>query len=119
MAPALPPGVDRVEAEAHRVARRAQREKALEAGSRVRRVMTQPINLIFRFLQKKQRVSIWLYEQTTTRIEGRICVSPTPRLSCKRWGAAKGDRALESLGIHRPAPCFLGGDPVFTVVAGI
>lgn len=34
--------------------------------------MTQPINLIFRFLQNKSRVQIWLYEQTTIRIEGRI-----------------------------------------------
>ena len=36
--------------------------------------MTQPINLIFRFLQNKSRVQIWLYENTNTRIEGRIIV---------------------------------------------
>lgn len=29
-------------------------------------------NLIFRFLQSKQRCLIWLYENTDTRIEGRI-----------------------------------------------
>ena len=34
--------------------------------------MTQPINLIFRFLQNKTRVQIWLYENTDLRIEGRI-----------------------------------------------
>ncbi len=35
-------------------------------------------NLIFRFLQSKQRIQIWLYENTDTRIEGRIIVR-TPR----------------------------------------
>ena len=36
--------------------------------------MTQPINLIFRFLQSRQPVQIWLYENTDLRIEGRIIV---------------------------------------------
>lgn len=40
--------------------------------SRVQKVMTQPINLIFRFLQNKARIQIWLYDQTNLRIEGRI-----------------------------------------------
>lgn len=39
---------------------------------KVQRIMTQPINLIFRFLQSRQRILIWLYEQTDLRIEGRI-----------------------------------------------
>mmetsp|Transcript_85620 Transcript_85620/g.105095 ORF Transcript_85620/g.105095 Transcript_85620/m.105095 type:complete len:92 (-) Transcript_85620:142-417(-) len=39
---------------------------------RMQKVMTQPINLIFRFLQNKARVQIWLYEQVNMRIEGRI-----------------------------------------------
>ncbi|KAG8461069.1 hypothetical protein KFE25_003638 [Diacronema lutheri] len=39
---------------------------------RVQKVMTQPINLIFRFLQNKTRIQVWLYEQTDLRIEGRI-----------------------------------------------
>jgi len=34
--------------------------------------MTQPINLIFRFLQNKSRIQVWLYEQTEMRVEGRI-----------------------------------------------
>ncbi|KAK9825391.1 hypothetical protein WJX81_008434 [Elliptochloris bilobata] len=38
----------------------------------VKRIMTQPINLIFRFLQSRQKVQIWLFEQTDLRIEGRI-----------------------------------------------
>ncbi|EQC37121.1 small nuclear ribonucleoprotein E [Saprolegnia diclina VS20] len=40
--------------------------------NKVQKPMTQPINLIFRFLQNKARVQIWLYEQVNTRIEGRI-----------------------------------------------
>lgn len=40
--------------------------------TRVQKIMTQPINLIFRFLQSKQRILVWLYEQTDMRIEGRI-----------------------------------------------
>ena len=35
-------------------------------------------NLIFRFLQSRQKVQIWLFEQTDLRIEGRIIV----RLQC-------------------------------------
>ena len=34
--------------------------------------MTQPINLIFRFLQSRTRIQVWLYENTSMRIEGRI-----------------------------------------------
>mmetsp|Transcript_24769 Transcript_24769/g.32356 ORF Transcript_24769/g.32356 Transcript_24769/m.32356 type:complete len:93 (-) Transcript_24769:397-675(-) len=39
---------------------------------KVKKVMTQPINLIFRFLQNRTRIQIWLYEQTSLRIEGII-----------------------------------------------
>uniref|UniRef100_A0A2P2JL35 Small nuclear ribonucleoprotein E-like n=1 Tax=Rhizophora mucronata TaxID=61149 RepID=A0A2P2JL35_RHIMU len=45
------------------------------ASTKVQRVMTQPINLIFRFLQSKARIQIWLFEQKDLRIEGRIIVS--------------------------------------------
>ncbi len=41
---------------------------------RVRKVMTQPINLIFRFLQNQQRISVWLYNQSSLRIEGLLLV---------------------------------------------
>jgi len=34
--------------------------------------MTQPINLIFRFLQSKARIQIWMFEQSDLRVEGRI-----------------------------------------------
>mmetsp|Transcript_11649 Transcript_11649/g.21851 ORF Transcript_11649/g.21851 Transcript_11649/m.21851 type:complete len:90 (+) Transcript_11649:141-410(+) len=40
--------------------------------TRVKRIMTQPINLIFRFLQSKTRVQIWIYEMNDLRIEGVI-----------------------------------------------
>eukprot|EP00884_Botryococcus_braunii_P011346 jgi/Botrbrau1/20211/Bobra.31_1s0008.1 len=39
---------------------------------KVKRIMTQPINLIFRFLQSRQKVQIWLFEHNDLRIEGRI-----------------------------------------------
>ncbi|KAK1614409.1 hypothetical protein QYE76_019926 [Lolium multiflorum] len=45
------------------------------ASTKVQRIMTQPINLIFRFLQSKARIQIWLFEQKDMRIEGRIIVS--------------------------------------------
>merc|ERR1712139_334935 len=40
--------------------------------TKVQKVMTQPINLIFRFLQNKSRIQIMLYEHNDMRIEGRI-----------------------------------------------
>ena len=43
--------------------------------TRVKRIMTQPINLIFRFLQSKTRVQIWIYEMKDLKIEGVIVVS--------------------------------------------
>ncbi|XP_065911916.1 small nuclear ribonucleoprotein E-like [Dysidea avara] len=41
-------------------------------GQKVQKVMVQPINLIFRCLQNRTRVSIWLYGRTTMRIEGVV-----------------------------------------------
>ncbi|KAI5084212.1 hypothetical protein GOP47_0000381 [Adiantum capillus-veneris] len=45
---------------------------ATMATTKVQRIMTQPINLIFRFLQSKSRIQFWLFEQKDLRIEGRI-----------------------------------------------
>ncbi|KAJ1503749.1 hypothetical protein HMI56_001974 [Coelomomyces lativittatus] len=42
------------------------------APPKLQKVMVQPINLIFKHLQNKQRVSIWLYESNDTRLEGVI-----------------------------------------------
>eukprot|EP01124_Arcella_intermedia_P025351 TRINITY_DN4517_c0_g1_i1.p1 TRINITY_DN4517_c0_g1~~TRINITY_DN4517_c0_g1_i1.p1 ORF type:complete len:109 (+),score=25.99 TRINITY_DN4517_c0_g1_i1:42-368(+) len=39
---------------------------------KLQKIMTQPINVIFRYLQTKARVQIWLYEQKEMRIEGVI-----------------------------------------------
>ncbi|KAF2155038.1 small nuclear ribonucleoprotein E [Myriangium duriaei CBS 260.36] len=36
------------------------------------KVLLPPINAIFQILQRQQKVSIWLYEQTGMRIEGLI-----------------------------------------------
>ncbi|XP_063901052.1 probable small nuclear ribonucleoprotein E [Zophobas morio] len=39
---------------------------------RVQKVKLPPIRLIFRFLQKKARVQVWLCEQINMRIEGQF-----------------------------------------------
>lgn len=39
---------------------------------KVQKVMVQPINLIFRCLQSRSRVQIWLYDNAVNRIEGYI-----------------------------------------------
>lgn len=39
---------------------------------RQQRVMVQPINVIFKNLQQRQKVVIWLYDNVDMRIEGRI-----------------------------------------------
>ena len=39
---------------------------------RVQRMMTLPINIIFRLLQHKQRVQLWLYDHNDLRVEGKI-----------------------------------------------
>lgn len=63
-------------------------EKTFKMSQRVHRIMTQPIvryfflmqdnvcvqNLIFRFLQNRQRVQIWIFEQKDMKIEGTIIV---------------------------------------------
>lgn len=39
---------------------------------RVQRIMVQPIGLIFKHLQTKQRVAVWLYEMRDIWLEGII-----------------------------------------------
>ncbi|KAK0198966.1 Sm-like ribonucleoprotein [Armillaria mellea] len=39
---------------------------------RQQRVMVQPINVIFKNLQQRTKVVIWLYDNIDMRIEGRI-----------------------------------------------
>ncbi|EEB12515.1 conserved hypothetical protein [Pediculus humanus corporis] len=45
---------------------------AYKGPAKVQKVMVQPINLIFRYLQNRSRVQVWIYENITTRIEGHI-----------------------------------------------
>lgn len=45
-------------------------------------------NLIFRFLQSRQKIQIWLYEQTDLRIEGRIIVSAARRAAAAAAAAS-------------------------------
>ncbi|CAH1800205.1 unnamed protein product, partial [Owenia fusiformis] len=49
-----------------------ERQTMAYKGGKVQKVMVQPINLIFRYLQNRSRIQIWLYEQTNLRIEGHI-----------------------------------------------
>mmetsp|Transcript_5472 Transcript_5472/g.12040 ORF Transcript_5472/g.12040 Transcript_5472/m.12040 type:complete len:91 (+) Transcript_5472:79-351(+) len=42
------------------------------SNKKLQKIMTLPINQIFRYLQNKSRVQIWLFEQNDTRVEGRI-----------------------------------------------
>ena len=85
--------------------RAVQQHQLARMPPKVKRIMTQPIvcfvtaicsvlnqvrkltrlsvtqNLIFRFLQSRQKIQIWLFEQQDLRIEGRIIVSWIPSLN--------------------------------------
>ena len=45
---------------------------AYKGTQKIQKVMVQPINLIFRYLQNRSRVQVWLYENINLRIEGHI-----------------------------------------------
>ena len=45
---------------------------AYKGGAKVQKVVVQPINLIFRYLQNRSRIQVWLYEQCDLGIEGCI-----------------------------------------------
>ncbi|XP_033114498.1 small nuclear ribonucleoprotein E-like [Anneissia japonica] len=47
-------------------------KKMAYKGQKVQKVMVQPINLIFRYLQNRSRIQVWVYEQINLRIEGHI-----------------------------------------------
>ena len=42
------------------------------SNQKVQKVLVQPINLIFRYLQNRARIAVWLTENTSMRIEGHI-----------------------------------------------
>jgi hypothetical protein len=46
-------------------------------GGAARKTLLAPIHFIFSLLQKRNTVSIWLYENLHTRIEGKIRVCPS------------------------------------------
>ncbi|XP_044770704.1 small nuclear ribonucleoprotein E-like [Neomonachus schauinslandi] len=41
-------------------------------GQKMQKMMVQPINLIFSYLQNRSQIQVWLYEQVNMRIEGYI-----------------------------------------------
>lgn len=43
--------------------------------SKIQKIMFQPISLIFRYLQNKMVIQIWLYDHADQRIEGKIIVN--------------------------------------------
>lgn len=45
---------------------------AYKGGQKIQKVMVQPINLIFRYLQNRARIQVWLTENVNMRIEGHI-----------------------------------------------
>lgn len=52
--------------------RRRTLNMSYKGPQKVQKVMVQPINLIFRFLQNRSRVQVWLFENVNLRIEGHI-----------------------------------------------
>ena len=60
-----------------------------------RKVLLPPINFIFKLLQQRSTVQIWLYEQLAIRIEGKIRVSGLA-LGQYWFEADRHDRALMS-----------------------
>ncbi|KAH7929358.1 hypothetical protein BV22DRAFT_1192101 [Leucogyrophana mollusca] len=55
---------------------------------RQQRVMVQPINVIFKNLQQRTKVVIWLYDNIEMRIEGRIIALARWFLVCPVWIAS-------------------------------
>ncbi|CAG9801195.1 unnamed protein product [Chironomus riparius] len=45
---------------------------SFKGNTKVQKVMVQPINLIFRYLQNRSRVCVWIFENINLRIEGAI-----------------------------------------------
>lgn len=47
-------------------------QDSMSSTEKTKRTMVPPINLIFKYLQQQSLVTIWLYEQTQSRIQGKI-----------------------------------------------
>eukprot|EP01138_Halocafeteria_seosinensis_P003421 gb/GECG01003497.1/.p1 GENE.gb/GECG01003497.1/~~gb/GECG01003497.1/.p1 ORF type:complete len:108 (+),score=13.54 gb/GECG01003497.1/:1-324(+) len=87
------------------------------------KVMVQPITQIFRFLQAKVRVQIWLFEQSNTRLEGRllgfdeymnVVLDDAEEIHLKRKQRKSLGRLLlkgDNITLINPAPGQQGGGP--------
>ena len=53
------------------------------------KVLLPPINFIFKLLQQRTTVSIWLYEQLAIRIEGKIRVRHSNILDTSTYSGRK------------------------------
>uniref|UniRef100_A0A4X2JR65 Small nuclear ribonucleoprotein E n=1 Tax=Vombatus ursinus TaxID=29139 RepID=A0A4X2JR65_VOMUR len=53
--------------------------------SQGQKVMVQPVNLIFRYLQNWSRIQVWLYEQVNMRLEGCIIGFDDCARHCARY----------------------------------
>lgn len=63
--------------------------------TKVQKAMVQPIHLIFRYLQTKTPIHIWLFEQLSTRLEGVLIVRLLC-VSCRRDDVLGDGRIHES-----------------------
>lgn len=59
------------------------------------KVLLPPINFIFKLLQQRSTVSIWLYEQLAIRIEGKI------RVGCRLNDLWTSEADLFATGLRR------------------
>lgn len=50
-----------------------------------RKTLLAPIHFIFKLLQQRETVSIWLYEQLLVRIEGKIRVGAQAAKCATNW----------------------------------
>ena len=57
------------------VAAEDTRSPSMNRGGAARKTLLAPIHFIFKLLQNRNTVSIWLYENLHTRIEGKLRVS--------------------------------------------
>lgn len=62
-----------------------------------RKTLLAPIHFIFNLLQKRLTVSVWLYENVNTRIEGKIRVSCLPTRTRNGMLTCAGVRRIHEL----------------------
>lgn len=75
---------------------------------KAQKVMVQPINHIFRYLQSRATIQVWLVEQKTTRMEGRIIVCtlfPPGIVCCGSTVKQRAQLQLVACSHHLLLPC--------------